>query len=74
MNSKGNGANEKTWTDRAGNVMRGTQGADGQAQFLGLPERDRAAIQQSQSEKYPQEYGAMIEEYMRSLASDSGGK
>jgi hypothetical protein len=49
-------------------------GARGTGKFLGLPERDRAAIQQSQSEKYPQEYGAMIEEYMRSLASDSGAR
>ena len=49
------------------------QGAHGTGQFLGLPDRDRGAIQQSQSEKYPQEYGAMIEEYMRSLATDSGG-
>lgn len=68
------GANEQSWSDQAGAVKRGLQGAHGTAQFLGLPDRDRAAIQQSQSEKYPQEYGAMIEEYMRSLASDSGGK
>jgi hypothetical protein len=70
----GVGANENTWTDPAGAVKRALAGARGAGQYLGLPERDRGALQQSQSEKYPQEYGAMIEEYMRSLASDSGGK
>jgi hypothetical protein len=73
-NPKGMPASEKAWNDQAGAVARALQGAHGAGQFLGLPERDRAALQQSQSEKYPQEYGAMIEEYMRSLASDSGGK
>ena len=68
------GANEKSWADQAGAVQGAPQGDHGAAQFLGLPERDRAAARQSQSEKYPQEYGSMIEEYMRSLASDAGGK
>ena len=40
------------------------------AQFIGLPARDRAAIEQSESEKYPEEYGSMVEQYMRNL-SDS---
>jgi len=62
------------WNDQAGAVQRGLQGAHGAAQFLALPERDRAALRQSQSEKYPQEYGSMIEEYMRGLANDSGSK
>ena len=35
---------------------------------LGCP-RDREAIQQSQSEKYPAEYGPQIEQYLR----ESGG-
>ena len=71
---QGTGAKEQSWTDQDGAVKRGLQGAHGPGQFLGLPERDRGALQQSQSEKYPQEYGAMIEEYMRGLANDSGGK
>jgi len=70
----GMGAKEQAWTDPAGAVKRALAGAQGAGRYLGLPERDRGALQQSQSEKYPQEYGAMIEEYMRSLASDSGGK
>ena len=36
--------------------------------FARLPARDRAALQQSQSEKYPQEYGPMIEQYLQNLA------
>jgi len=36
--------------------------------FLGLPERDRKAILQSQSDKYPQEYGPAVEQYLRNLA------
>jgi len=74
LSGGGAGANEKTWRDKAGDVTAGPQGGHGAAQFLGLPQRDRAAAQQSQSEKYPQEYGSMIEEYMRSLANDSGEK
>ena len=70
----GTGANEKNWSDTAGGVKSASAGGHGSAQFLGLPDRDRGAIQQSQSEKYPQEYGTMVEEYMRSLAVDSGAK
>jgi len=45
--------------------------AAGKAGFLALPERDRATIQQSQSEKYPQEYATRIEQYLRNLADES---
>ena len=62
--------------DGAGNFSN--QGADGamkevtgQSAYLGLPARDRQAIKQSQSEKYPEEYGAMIEQYLRNLADQS---
>jgi hypothetical protein len=58
----------------AGAATAGTQAPQGADAYVGLPDRDRAAIEQSQAEKYPQEYGSMIEEYMRSLAADSGGK
>jgi len=72
-NSK-DGAKDQTPSDDSDAAKRGLHAARGSGHFLGLPERDRAAAQQSQTEKYPQEYGAMIEEYMQSLASDSGGK
>jgi hypothetical protein len=36
--------------------------------FVNLPPRDRAALQQSQAEKYPQEYGPIIEQYLRNLS------
>ena len=41
-------------------------------QFTGLPKRDRAAIQQSQGEKYPQEYGPLVEQYLKNLSDQSG--
>ena len=43
----------------------------GSSAYLGLPARDRQAIQQSQGEKYPAEYGPMIEQYLRNLAEQS---
>jgi len=42
--------------------------------FIGLPRRDRNAIQQSQAEKYPQEYAPAIEQYLRNIAEDAGTK
>lgn len=41
---------------------------DGSSSFLGLPARDRQALQQSQSEKYPEEYSAIVEQYLRNLS------
>ncbi|MBM3846706.1 MAG: hypothetical protein FJ405_10550 [Verrucomicrobia bacterium] len=65
---------------REGN-WRGQGGADGPTQnvtgssrFTGLPARDRAAIQQSQSEAYPQEYAPLIEQYLRNLSDQSEPK
>jgi hypothetical protein len=40
----------------------------GSGQYVGLPPRDRQAVQQSQGEKYPQEYGSMVEQYYRNLS------
>jgi len=67
-------------TGRQGN-WSGPGGADGPkrntagtGQFTGLPKRDRAAIQQSQSEKYPQEYGPLVEQYLKNLSDQSGEK
>ena len=50
------------------------QAATGASAYLGLPARDRQAIQQSQGEKYPAEYGQMIEQYLRNLAEQSSGE
>ena len=43
----------------------------GNGTFIGLPQRDRAAIQQSQAEKYPQEYGPLVEQYLKNLSDQS---
>jgi len=63
---------------RQGN-WNGAGGADGPrrsvtgpGQYTGLPKRDRAAIQQSQAEKYPQEYGALVEQYLKNLSDQTG--
>jgi hypothetical protein len=39
--------------------------------YLGLPPRDRQAIQQSQKEKYPAEYAPMVEQYLRNLSDQN---
>jgi hypothetical protein len=44
------------------------------ASFVGLPARERAVIEQAQSEKYPQEYGAQVEQYLLNLARESAEK
>ncbi len=44
------------------------------ASYAGLPPRERAAIEQAQSEKYPEEYGPLVEQYMRNLAAESSSK
>jgi hypothetical protein len=44
-------------------------------QYQGLPQRDRNAITQSRNEKYPEEYGAQVEQYLKNLADqDEAGK
>ena len=39
--------------------------------FVTVASRDRAAIEQTQSEKRPQEYAPMIDQYMKNLADQS---
>lgn len=51
-----------------------TQTAAGSSRFTGLPARDRAAIQQSQGEAYPQEYAPLVEQYLRNLADQAESK
>lgn len=45
----------------------------GAGAFTKLPSRDRAALLQSQAEKYPQEFGPLVEQYLRNL-SDQGSQ
>ncbi len=52
----------------AGGADGPRRNATGPGQYSGLPMRDRAAIQQSQAEKYPQEYGPMVEQYLKNLS------
>jgi hypothetical protein len=42
--------------------------------FTALPPRERAVIEQAQSEKYPEEYGAQVEQYLLNLARESATK
>ena len=44
----------------------------GAGAFVGLPPRDRAAVEQSQRDPVPAAYGGMVEQYYRNLAD--GGK
>jgi hypothetical protein len=67
---KGNGQ-DGNWSG-AGGANGPRNGAAGSSSFVGLPKRDRAAIQQSQAEKYPQEYGPLVEQYLKNLSDQSG--
>ena len=61
---------------------QGAGGADGplgdvkgRSNFIGLPKRDRNAIIQSQTEKYPEEFGSLVEQYLKNLSDQAtGGK
>ena len=48
--------------------------ANGKTTFTGLPARERAVIEQAQAEKYPEEYGAQVEQYLLNLARESAAK
>lgn len=60
--------------DRASNGPAGPLGSDGRSAYVGLPQRDRQAIMQSQNEKYPEEFGPEIERYLKQLAEQSQAK
>jgi len=64
--TKGTGNREGTQSNVQNGGQRRTETAAGK--FIGLPQRDRAAITQSQNDKYPEEYGAQIEQYLKNLA------
>jgi hypothetical protein len=77
---QGQGLPPPQGTGNQGN-WNGAGGADGQragtmggGTFTRLPNRDRAALQQSQSEKYPQEYGPLVEQYLKNLSDQAGEK
>ena len=67
---KGSGK-DGNWSG-AGGADGAHRAASGTGTFIGLPKRDRAAIQQSQAEKYPQEYGPLVEQYLKNLSDQSG--
>ena len=58
----------------SGNADGPRGNVEGTGQFTGLPKRDRAALRQSQGEKYPQEYGPLVEQYLKNLSDNAGGK
>jgi hypothetical protein len=69
---KGSGAARADSSGNPSEVNRGDRGVvSDSSRFANLPARDRAAIQQSAGEKYPREYGPMVEQYLRNLADDS---
>lgn len=70
-NSQGNG-NKGNWDADGGDGSRNT--VTGSSSFTRLPGRDRAALQQSQTEKYPQEYGPLVEQYLRNLSDQATDK
>ena len=55
----------------AGGASGARRATSGNGTFIGLPQRDRAAIQQSQAEKYPQEYGPLVEQYLKNLSDQA---
>jgi len=69
---QGNG-NRGNW-DGSGGADGPRQGTAGSSSFTRLPNRDRAALQQSQAEKYPQEYGPLVEQYLRNLSDQASDK
>jgi len=59
-------------TVSGGNTDKGTlHDTTGNGKFVTVASRDRAAIEQTQAEKRPQEYAPMIDQYMKNLADQS---
>ena len=55
-----------------GNTQKGTlHDTTGTGKFVTVASRDRAVIDQTQAEKRPQEYGSLIDQYMKNLADQS---
>jgi hypothetical protein len=68
-NANGNGRTGN-WAGNGGGD-RPRRETQGQGRFTGLPPRERAALLQSQAEKYPQEYGPLIEQYLKNLSDET---
>lgn len=70
-------ASAKTSRDGAktvagGSTVKGTlHETEGNGKFVTVAARDRAAIDQTQEEKRPQEYAPLIDQYMKNLADQS---
>ena len=74
----GKGTPPPKGTGDAGNFA-GTGGLDGQrkdvkgnSRFLSLPAREREALLQSHGEKYPQEFGSLVEQFLKNLSDTTG--
>lgn len=65
---QGSGHRQDTHPDGAADGPSQRGNITGTSAYLSLPARDRQAIQQTQSEKYPEEYGPAIEEYLKNLS------
>ncbi len=67
------GTGDRKRIDGDGRIEGGERNNAGNStsSYLGLPARDRQAIQQSQKEKYPAEYAPMVEQYLRNLSDQS---
>ena len=73
-NTTSQGATDYTPGDPKAVERGAREAALKKADFIGLPARERAAIEQSLREKYPQEYGALVEQYLLNLANESAKK
>lgn len=70
----GEATDPREWDGRRDAQSGGPRTAEGgSSAFLGLPPRERQALQQSQGDRYPQEYGTMVEQYLRNLSRQGGG-
>lgn len=63
---QGTGDRKDTRLTVQANGPRGN--VSGNSTYLSLPARDRQAIQQGQKDKYPEEYGPAIEQYLKNLS------
>ena len=65
-----NGKGERMDTNVNADGRSGGRGMSGSAAFMALPARERDAILQDRKERYPEEYGAMIEKYTKDLSDN----
>jgi len=66
----GTGENIANGTGGSGRALASAAGRAG-GRYTGLPSRDRQVLEQSQADRYPSAYSAMVEQYRRNLASES---